>query len=141
MFMIPEEPKGLDADESGTWLEVAALMTRLPAALDAQLQRDAGRSHSEYMILAGLSMSTDRRRRMSELADFVAISLSRLSHTAKRLEKQGWLYRIPDPVNGRFTLAVLTDAGWEKVTAVAPTHAAEVRRLVFDPLTKSSSGT
>ena len=42
-----------------------------------------------------------------------------------------------DPENGRFTLAVLTDAGWDRVAATAPGHVAEVRRVVFDPLTKA----
>ena len=30
---------------------------------------------------------------------------------------------------------MLTDAGWEKVVETAPGHVAEVRRLIFDPLT------
>ncbi|MFF1874472.1 hypothetical protein [Kitasatospora herbaricolor] len=38
---------------------------------------------------------------------------------------------------GRYTLAVLTDAGWDKVAATAPGHVAEVRRLLIDPLTKA----
>ena len=45
--------------------------------------------------------------------------------------------RTPDPVDGRYTLAILTDAGWGKVVATAPGHVEEVRRLVFDPLTKA----
>jgi hypothetical protein len=32
---------------------------------------------------------------------------------------------------------VLTDAGWEKVVETAPGHVAEVRRLIFDQLTRS----
>jgi DNA-binding MarR family transcriptional regulator len=54
-----------------------------------------------------------------------------------RLEKRGWVRRTPDPADGRYTLATLTDDGWAKVTASAPTHIDEVRRLVFDPLTKA----
>jgi hypothetical protein len=46
----------------------------------------------------------------------------------------GWVRRTPD---GRCTLAILTDDGWAKVTRSAPGHADEVRRLVFDPLTKA----
>ena len=53
------------------------------------------------------------------------------------LEKRGWLRRVPDPADGRYTLAILTDEGWEKVRASAPGHVEEVRRLVFDPLTKA----
>ncbi|MFG3023764.1 MarR family winged helix-turn-helix transcriptional regulator [Streptomyces sp. NPDC048254] len=74
---------------------------------------------------------------MSELALFANGSLSRLSHVAKRLEHRGWLRREPDPDNGRFTVATLTEAGWAKVADSAPAHVATVRRLVFDPLTRA----
>jgi hypothetical protein len=45
--------------------------------------------------------------------------------------------RRPDPHDGHSTLAVLTDAGWDKVVATAPGRVAEVRRVVFDPITKT----
>ncbi|WP_214105806.1 hypothetical protein [Acrocarpospora catenulata] len=45
--------------------------------------------------------------------------------------------RTPDPTDGRYTLAILTDDGWDKIVATAPGHVAEVRRLVFDPMTKA----
>ncbi|MEV7389129.1 MarR family winged helix-turn-helix transcriptional regulator [Streptomyces sp. NPDC091215] len=135
--MSQAEPRWLDAEEQGTWLALTGVLVRLPATLDAQLQRDAGIGHFEYQVLAGLSMTPDRTLQMSELADFAVGSLSRLSHTVKRLEQQGWVRRMPDPADCRCTLAVLTDAGWEKTVATAPGHVAEVRRLVFDPLTKA----
>ncbi|RKE23234.1 hypothetical protein BX266_6695 [Streptomyces sp. TLI_171] len=64
----------------------ASMPVRLPAALDAQLQPAAGMSHFGYQVLAGLSMTPGRTLRISDLAEFAACSLSRLSHTAKRLE-------------------------------------------------------
>lgn len=137
--MNTDEPRWLDAEEQQTWLAMVSMLVSLPAALDAQLQRDAGISHFEYQVLAGLSMSPDRTLRMRDLADFAEASLSRLSHTAKRLESKGWLTRTPDPADGRSTLAILTDAGWDKVVATAPGHVAEVRRLVIDPLTKTQA--
>lgn len=137
--MHTDEPRWLDAEEQQTWLAMVSMLVSLPAALDAQLQRDAGISHFEYQVLAGLSMSPDRSLRMRDLADFAEASLSRLSHTAKRLETKGWLTRTPDPADGRSTLAILTDAGWDKVVATAPGHVAEVRRLVIDPLTKTQA--
>lgn len=132
-----EEPRWLDEDEHRAWLALIGLMIRLPAALDAQLQRDAGVSHFEYQVMAGLSMAPERTMRMSVLAGFAEGSLPRLSQVVSRLEKRGWVRRSPDPTDGRYTLAVLTDEGWDKVVATAPGHVAEVRRLVFDPLTKA----
>jgi DNA-binding MarR family transcriptional regulator len=132
-----QEPRWLCDEETQTWLALISLLIRLPSALDAQLQRDAGISHFEYQVMAGLSMSPERTQRMSELARFVDGSLSRLSQVVSRLEQRGWVRRTPDPTDGRYTLAALTEAGWDKVVATAPGHVEEVRRLVFDPLTKA----
>ncbi|GAB2833581.1 MarR family winged helix-turn-helix transcriptional regulator [Lentzea nigeriaca] len=131
------EPRWLDDEQSQTWLTLAAMLVRLSSAIDAQLQRDAQISHFEYQVLAGLSMAPERTLRMSVLAAFAEGSLARLSQVVARLEKRGWVRRTPDPADGRFTLAILTDAGMDKVVATAPGHVAEVRRLVFDTLTKA----
>ncbi|GAB2863215.1 MarR family winged helix-turn-helix transcriptional regulator [Actinocorallia aurea] len=130
-------PRWLTDEEMQAWLGLTSMLIRLPSALDAQLQQDAGISHFEYQVLAGLSMRPDRTMRMSELAEVADGSLSRLSHAVSRLEKQSWVRRTPDPADGRYTLAVLTETGWEKVVATAPGHVAAVRRYVFDPLTRA----
>ena len=39
--------------------------------------------------------------RMSDIAEFVGGSLSRLSHACKRIEPQGWLTRHTDPDDGQ----------------------------------------
>ncbi len=132
-----EEPRWLTPEEQQTWFALAGMLTWLPDALDAQLQRDAGISHFEYQVMAMLSMSPQRTRRMSDVAALANGSLTRLSRTVDRLAKRGWVTRRPDPEDGRSTLAVLTDAGWNKVVATAPGHVTEVRRLVFDPLTRT----
>ena len=132
---LPTEPRWLTPDERAAWLSLVGVMVKLPAALDAQLQRDAGLSYIEYMVLAMLSEQPNRQLRMSELAATINSSLSRLSHIAKRLEGQGFIERLPDAADGRFTNAVLTDAGMAAVVDSAPGHVAAVRSLVFDALT------
>ena len=134
-----EEPRWLDAEESQAWRALAKTLERLPAALDAQLRRDAGISHFEYQVLALLSEAPARTLRMSELAMWAGSSLPRLSQVVARLEQRGWVRRAPDPADGRYTLATLTGQGQAKVTQAAPGHVQEVRRLVFDPLTKTQS--
>ncbi|MFD9105200.1 MarR family winged helix-turn-helix transcriptional regulator [Streptomyces virginiae] len=139
--MDAHEPRWLNAEEQQTWLSLAAMVINLSNALDTQLQRDAQISHFEYQVLATLSEASERTMRMSELAVLTNGSLSRLSHVVKRLEKQRWVRRTPDPGNGRYILAVLTETGWEKVVATAPGHVEEVRSLVFDPLTQAQQRT
>ena len=68
----------LEPDEQDTWDALAYLLIRLPAVLDARMQRDAGISHFEFMVLATLIRSPERTRRMSEVADLIASSLTRL---------------------------------------------------------------
>jgi DNA-binding MarR family transcriptional regulator len=136
---VPAEPRWLDADERQTWLALVGLLIKLPAALEAQLQRDSGISHFEYQVLAVLSETSERTLRMSELAVLSEGSLPRLSQVVSRLEKRGWVRRTPDSADGRYTLAILTDEGMAKVVEAAPGHVETVRSLVFDPLTKANS--
>jgi DNA-binding MarR family transcriptional regulator len=136
---VPKEPRWLDAEESQAWRILAKALVTLPAALDAQLRRDVGISHFEYQVLALLSEAPDRTLRMSVLAMWAGSSLPRLSQVVARLEQRGWVRRTPDPADGRYTLAILTGQGEAKVTQAAPGHVEEVRRLVFDPLTKAQS--
>lgn len=127
----------LDPDERTAWLGLARLMTKLPTALDAQLERDADLNYFEYIVMAMLSERDDRTLRMSQLAALTNASLSRLSHVAKRLESRGFIQREPDPDDGRYTKAVLTDVGVAKVERSAPGHVTAVRALVIDALTST----
>ncbi|MHB1491536.1 MarR family protein [mine drainage metagenome] len=130
-------PRWLTEEQTRAWIALASTVVWLPAALDAQLQRDAGVSYVEYTVLSWLSMRPGRSTRMSEIAALANVRLSHLSRIAARLEARGWMRRAPDPDDGRATLAILTDAGWDKVVETAPGHVAEVQRLVFDGLTSA----
>jgi len=88
----------------------------------------------EYQVLAMLSGSPKRTMRMSSLAEVTNASLSRLSRVVKRLEDRGLVRREPDPTDGRFTYAILTNAGFEALSQAAPGHVAHVRSLVIDVL-------
>jgi DNA-binding MarR family transcriptional regulator len=133
------EPRWLDTEERAAWLSLVSVLIKLPAVLDAQLQRDSGLSHFEYNVLAGLSEAPEGSLRMSVLAAHADGSLPRLSQVIARLERRGLVRRTPDPDDGRFTLAVLTDAGRDAVVAAAPGHVETVRNLIFDPLTKAKT--
>jgi DNA-binding MarR family transcriptional regulator len=125
----------LTDEQQTAWRPFAALLFRLPSLLDAQLQKDAGIGHFEYMVLAHLSEAPGRTLRMSELAAIASGSLSRLSHVVARLEAKGWVRRESCPGDGRFINAVLTDAGWQKIVETAPGHVAAVQKLLIDTLT------
>jgi DNA-binding MarR family transcriptional regulator len=67
---------------------------------------------------------------------WLALSLSRLSHTVRRLETRGWVRRAPLPSDGRLTIATLTESGYAKIVASAPDHVRLVRSLVVDALSE-----
>ena len=125
----------LDEDEQRTWRSFLAISELLYGQLDRQLQRDAGITHASYVVLAMLSEAPGRSLRMSELAALANSSPSRLSHAVARLEERGWIRREPAPADGRGTVAVLTDAGWDMLVATAPGHVEAVREHLFDRLT------
>jgi DNA-binding MarR family transcriptional regulator len=124
----------LTAEELDSWLSFVRLLTWLPWSIDQQLQRDSKLGMVEYQVLAMLSESTNRTMRMSSLAEVTNASLSRLSRVITRLESRGLVRREPDPTDGRFTYAILTEAGFQTLAEAAPGHVALVRSLVIDVL-------
>lgn len=129
----------LSGEDLETWAALATVLEWLPAALDAQLQHDAGLTHFEYGVMYALAGAPERTLRMSVLAGYANSTLSRLSRAATRLEARGWLRRTTDPTDGRYTLATLTDLGAEQVDRATPGHEATVRRLVLEPLTRAQA--
>jgi DNA-binding MarR family transcriptional regulator len=129
----------LDAEQQRAWRAWLTVAELLPRVLDAQLQRDAGISHAAYVVLAMLSESPDRSRRMSDLARRANQSQSRLSHTVARLEDRGWVRRQRSAEDGRGNVAVLTDTGWDVVRSVAPGHVEAVRAAFFEPLERGQT--
>ena len=129
------DTRWLDTGEMAAWVRLAAVLELLPAALDAQLRRDAQLTHFDYYVLAMLSEAPGRTLRMTALAELTTATLARLSHVVQRLETRGLLERFPCPEDRRATNARLTPAGWAKVEESAPGHVAVVREYVIDALT------
>lgn len=128
------ETRWLTPQEREAWLGLVRVLTTLPTALDAQLDRDAGLNFFEYTVLAMLSEQPTRTLQMSELAAVTSSSLSRLSNVVKRLEQRGLVHREQAPHDRRCIRAVLTESGMRTVVEAAPRHVKAVRDLVIDAL-------
>ena len=133
MITPPGEPQWLSDDEQRAWRAYLRGSRLIEEALDRDLQSH-GVQLTEYEIISMLSESPRRRLRMSSLADLVVQSRSRLTHTASRLEKRGWVVRESCLSDKRGVELVLTDAGWQAVQDMARVHVASVRRAVIDPV-------
>ncbi|MET0425158.1 MAG: MarR family transcriptional regulator [Actinoplanes sp.] len=129
-----DEPRWLTDEQQHAWRRFVEVLIKVPAALETQLQRDAGLTHMGWIVLSNLSERDDRRLPMSHLAKRCSASLSRLSHVVARLEAKGWVRRERDAADGRVQIAVLTDEGFDKVAETAPGHAEAVQQLIFDRL-------
>ena len=75
---------------------------------------------TEYEIIAVLSEASGQKCRMSMIAEQVVQSRSRLTHTAGRLEKRGWVSREPCAGDRRGVELMLTDEGRAAVVQMAP---------------------
>jgi DNA-binding MarR family transcriptional regulator len=125
----------LDESQQQTWRAFIYAQKMLFDQLDRELQRDAGMPHAYYMILVVLSEHPARELRMSDLAEALGSSRSRLSHAVARLEEWDWVRRVSAPSDKRGQVAQLTEKGYAAISAAAPGHVEGVRRHLFDQLT------
>ncbi|WP_149827661.1 MarR family winged helix-turn-helix transcriptional regulator [Streptomyces tailanensis] len=130
----------LTPDEQRAWRAYVAASSLLEDALDRQLQQEAGMPHLYYSMLAALSEAPDRRMRMTDLAERLKITRSRLTYVVTRLEKDGVLRRENCQWDKRGSIAVLTDEGMALLERTAPGHVETVRKAVFDHLTPEQIG-
>ncbi len=114
-----------------TFLYVTTLLNdRFSEALQSDPEIDL--TLGEYEILVRLSEAEQKFLRMSELADKVVHSRSRLTHTISRMEKRGLVERVRCSDDGRGRQAQLTAAGEAMLERAAPTHVRSVRTLLLD---------
>jgi len=127
-------PRWLDAEQQRVWRAYLLGSARLAERLDADL-RAFGLDLGEYEILVTLSEAPERRVRMSELADAVHQSRSRLTHTVSRMENAGLVDRASCPTDRRGVWAHLTDEGFGLLEVAAPSHVETVRRHFVEAMT------
>jgi DNA-binding MarR family transcriptional regulator len=128
-------PRWLSADQQVVWRAYLLGSARLAERLDADL-RSFGLDLGEYEILVTLSEATDRQVRMSELADAVHQSRSRLTHTIGRMEKANLVERVGCPTDRRGVWARLTAHGFALLETAAPSHVEAVRRNFVEAMSE-----
>lgn len=126
------QTRWLDDDEQRSWRALVMGMTLLLDRLDDDLRRQCDLSLVEYEILVRLSEAQDRRMRMAHLADALAHSRSRVTHTVARMEHAGLVVRMSSPDDGRGVVATMTDKGFDLLERMAPAHVEGVRAHLVD---------
>ena len=129
-----DDARWLTDSEQASWRAVLRGTRLLERALDEALH-ESDIQLSEYEILSMLSESPSHRLRMSELASMVVQSRSRLTHTAKRLERRTWVVREPCADDRRGVELVLTPGGLAEVDELSRAHVRSVREHIVDVMT------
>lgn len=126
------QTRWLDSDQQRHWRAFLGGTTVLFERLDRDLRERHNLSMPEYEILVRLSEAPDGRMRMAELADSVAQSRSRTTHTIARLENAGIVVRAASNDDGRGVVAQLTSTGFDRLREAAHTHVQGVREYLVD---------
>ena len=122
----------LDEEQQRSWRALVLGTTLLMDRLDDDLRRHFNVSLTEYDILVRLSERPGRSMRMAQLADALAHSRSRVTHTVDRMVKAGFVVRGTTPEDGRGIVASMTDKGLELLREAAPLHVQGVRSYLVD---------
>ncbi|AYN40592.1 MarR family transcriptional regulator [Streptomyces dangxiongensis] len=130
----------LTPPEQRAWRAYLAASRLLEDAIDRQLQQEGSMPHLFYSVLANLSEAPGRRLRMTDLAETLKITRSRLTYVVTRLERDGLVRRESSGRDRRSSLAVLTDEGTAVLERTAPGHVETVRTTLFDRLTPEQVG-
>jgi DNA-binding MarR family transcriptional regulator len=129
---VTVEPRWLTEAELRSWRAYIIGSERLRQRLNMELQDTHNLPLADYEVLVRLSEQDDYRMRMTQLADEVAQSKSRLSHQISRLEQAGLVRRTHCPSDARGVLAELTEEGLNQLRTAAPTHVDGVRDHLID---------
>ena len=125
------ETQWLDEDQQRSWRGLVVGSTLLFDRLDDDLRRQHDISLVEFEILVRLS-ERGGQLRMAQLADSLAHSRSRVTHTIRRMEDAQLVRRADSPDDGRGVVAVMTERGRLLLENVAPTHVNGVRDYLVD---------
>jgi len=113
--------------------EVLTRLARAHGSVTRQLERVCSRygiSEPKFNVLLSLARAEGYRLPLYMLSDRLFVCRSNITALIDRLEDDGLVRRIHDPVNRRQVLAELTPAGYERLLAVLPEHWASERHAV-----------
>ena len=122
----------MSEQQSRAWIALISTAELLPAALDAQLQRDARLTHYEYVLLTVLQRTGAMS--LSDLATATNATLPRASKVVSRLRDRGLVERQESERDRRAVEISLTPDGRRALVLATPGHLDTVHELVLDHL-------
>jgi DNA-binding MarR family transcriptional regulator len=127
---MPETP--LTPDEEYLWRALMRVVATLPRLLDEDLAKSTGVSLTEYATLMNLSEAPKREMRLTDLANAIGLSPSRISRVVEDLRVRGLVTKRRASTDNRGYIATLTPAGLRRLKKAYPGHLLSARRRAFD---------
>jgi DNA-binding MarR family transcriptional regulator len=115
-------------DPVAAWRAVLLAQSRVVRAIEADLENAGAIPLTWYDVLLELNGAPERRLRMQQLGLRTVLSRSRVSRLVDELEAHGLAQRLPDPNDGRATLATITPAGRAALRSAAPIYLRGIER-------------
>ena len=122
-LMTGERPEALQA-----WTALCEVVDQIRVALNRDLQRCAGLTLADNLVLCQVAMAPGQRLRMVDIAGLLTIGKSAVTKTADRLQDRGLITRETDPSDRRTVYATLTTEGEQAFAAAQPAFADAVQR-------------
>jgi DNA-binding MarR family transcriptional regulator len=119
--------EGLSGQEETLWRAYLSVNTHLLERLDHELQQRSQLSITDFDILASLAEAAQHRLRMSELAERVLVSRSRLTYRVDRLVGLDLVARQECEDDRRGLFAILTDSGAKALAEATPGHVHDIQ--------------
>jgi DNA-binding MarR family transcriptional regulator len=116
-----------DTPEVQAWAQLLRAHSALTRRFSTELLTMHGLTLNGYEVLLHLAHAPDRRLRRVDLAESILLTASGITRLLDGLERSGYVSRATSEQDARVSYAVLTDEGYEKLRAAAPTHVGGIR--------------
>jgi DNA-binding MarR family transcriptional regulator len=127
-----KRPEALQA-----WTSLCEVVDRVRIALNRDLQRGAGLTLADNLVLCQVAMAPGKRLRMVDIAGLLTIGKSAVTKTVDRLEERGLITRERDSSDRRTVYATLTAEGENTFAAAQPAFAEGVQRHFADHINEA----
>lgn len=130
---IIEDWQQYDATLNTHGTEVVGRVVRLASLINRQVDENLAQYDlqvGEFDVLAALLRNPSHQLTPSQLQAVILISSGGLSNRINRLEKRGWIERLPDANDKRGVIVSLTASGKDLITCAVQSHLALENTLV-----------
>lgn len=139
---IIEDWQQYDANLKTQGTEVVGRLVRLASLINRQVDENLAQYDlqvGEFDVLAALLRNTAHQLTPSQLQTVILISSGGLSNRINRLEKRGWIERLPDDNDKRGVIVSLTASGKDLITRALQSHL-DLENALVAHLTPATQG-